>query len=93
MLRQLAVEETVVGREKLTERQVLLEDVPEEILGLLAHGALQVIPIVGQEVLGGRHLADIIEFEPDPREVAHEALPLRVGKHTFHLLDVGSQVH
>ena len=59
---------------------------PEEMLGLLAHGALQVIPIVGQEFLGGRHLADIIEFEPDPREVAHEALSLRVGKHAFRLL-------
>ena len=46
MLRQFAVEEAVVGREKLTGPQVLLEDVPEEMLGLLAHGVLQVIPVV-----------------------------------------------
>ena len=62
VLCQFTIQKTVIGGKKLARGEVFLEDMPEEMLGLLAHGFLQVIPVIAYEVPRWRHLADVIEL-------------------------------
>ena len=47
---QFSIEEGVVGGEELRWRQVLVENVTEQRLGLAAHGDVQVAAVVGAEL-------------------------------------------
>jgi len=71
---EFAIQEGVVGSEELAWRQVFVEDVAEEHLGLGAHGGVYIVPKEADEVGGDGHLADVIEVQPEADEVLHEAL-------------------
>ena len=80
-LRQAAIDERVIGVEKVIDRAIRAEQLAEEERGLLAHRRLEIVGVVDREFVHvGRHRAELAEGEPAVEEFVHEGIRARVGE-------------